>query len=65
MSKLIKRYCLIGVVACSCCVGTVGCINRNPHHESNNIEWIQEQVKQGKLTPEQAQILIEQERDSK
>ncbi len=64
MSKLIKRYCLVGLVICSCCFGAGGCIDRTPHHESNNIEWIQEQVKQGKLTPEQAAKLIEQERDT-
>ena len=65
MSKSINRYLLILTISCTCCFGTAGCICREPHHESNNIEWIQEQVKQGKLTPEQAQVLIEQERDSK
>ena len=39
-----------------------GCQSRPDYHEGNNPVWIQEQVQKGYITQEQAQILLEQEK---
>lgn len=67
MLKSIKKYCIIITLSCICCFGlctTSGCINRQPHHNGNNIEWIEKQVKEGKLTRAQADELIKQEQEA-
>lgn len=67
MLKSIKKFCLITIISSICCFGlctTSGCINRQPHHDGNSIEWIEKQVKEGKLTRAQADELIKQEQEN-
>lgn len=41
-----------------------GCSSKNDYHDGSGISWIQEQVVMGYLTPEEAEILMEQENSS-
>lgn len=62
MSKLIKRSIVIVCICCTCSFAP-SCTSSSAYHDGKGTEWIQEQVKQGYITQEEAEILLQQERE--
>lgn len=59
MFNLIKKYILIGITCSTLILGGYGCVNTvsNDYHESNDKQWLTEQVEKGHLTQAEADAI--------
>lgn len=62
MSKLIKRSVIIVCICCTCSF-VPACTTSSNYHNGCGNEWIKEQVEKGYLTQEEADKLLQQERE--
>ena len=59
MFNSIKKHVLIGITCCTLVLGGYGCVNtaNNDYHESNDKQWLTEQVEKGNLTQAEADAI--------